>query len=163
MHQAILLIGSNIDPLDNLTASIERLRELCPIVSISPIWETQAVGSHGPNFLNAAVQVLTYLEPETFKSQVLRAIENSLGRIRTNDKNAPRTIDIDIIIWDHEVVDDGLWTNAHIALPVSALAPQLIDPAAGKTLKAIAQELREKSQAVMRPEALEPSSVMKKN
>jgi len=154
MHQAILLIGSNIAPLENLPASILLMREFCQVVSVSPIWETQAVGSLGPNFLNAAAQVMTDLEQDVFKSQILRTIENRLGRIRTNDKNAPRTIDIDIITWNHQVVDKYLWTQPHIALPVSALAPLLIDPVTGKTLDAIAQEFRKASRAILHPEVL---------
>ncbi len=163
MHQAILLIGSNIDPLENLPASIESLSGFCQVVSISPIWETQAVGSLGPNFLNAAIQVLTEMDQGVFKSQVLRTIESKLGRIRTDDKNAPRTIDIDIITWDQQVVDDGLWTHAHIALPVSALVPQITDPATGKTLDALAQDMREKSRAVMHPEALNLLNILRKS
>jgi len=155
MNQAILLIGSNIAPLENIPASIAQMREFCQVFSVSPIWETQAVGSLGPNFLSAAVQIMTDLEQDAFKWQVLRTIENRLGRVRTDDKNAPRTIDIDIILWNHYVVDGGLWTHAHIALPVSALAPELAQPATGKTLDAIAQELREESQAIKHTEIIQ--------
>ncbi|HWQ05245.1 MAG TPA: 2-amino-4-hydroxy-6-hydroxymethyldihydropteridine diphosphokinase [Longilinea sp.] len=152
MHQAILLIGSNIAPLENLPASIKQLREFCQVFSVSPIWETQAIGTLGPNFLNAAVQVMTGMESDVFKWQALRTIENRLGRVRSDDKNAPRTIDIDIIIWDHQVMDDSLWTQAHIALPVSALVSELVQPGTGKTLNAIAQELCEKSQPIEHPD-----------
>ena len=152
MNQVILLIGSNIAPLENLPASITQMRECCQVISVSPVWETQAVGSQGPNFLNAAVLVMTELERDVFKWQALRTIENRLGRIRSDDKNAPRTIDIDIIIWNHQVIDAELWTHAHIAIPVSALVPDLTQPATGKPLAAIALELREKSQAIKHPE-----------
>lgn len=151
-HRAILLVGSNISPEENIPTSIALLGEHCRVLSLSPIWETQAVGSPGPNFLNTAALVETQLGAGEFKWQVLRPLEEKLGRIRTQDKNAPRTIDIDIITWDGQVVDGNLWTRAHIALPVSALAPQLIEPVSGKSLETFAAELRASSHAVPHPE-----------
>lgn len=151
MHRAILLVGSNIFPEENIPTSIALVQEFCRVHSVSTIWETVAVGSPGPNFLNAALLVETELQADALKWEVLRPIEERMGRIRTPDKNAPRTIDIDIITWDDQVVDGNLWSRDYIALPVSALAPQLIEPRSGKALEAIARELREKSQAVPRP------------
>ncbi len=152
MHRAILLLGSNIFPAENIPTSIALLQEYCHVESLSILWETLAVGNPGPNFLNVAVLVETELEGEAFKWQIIRPIEDKMGRVRTSNKNAPRTIDIDIIIWDGQVMDAHLWTWAHIALPVSALAPQQIDPATGKSLQEIARELREDSRAVPHPE-----------
>jgi 2-amino-4-hydroxy-6-hydroxymethyldihydropteridine diphosphokinase len=152
MHAAILLIGSNISPEENLPISIALLQEYCKVQSVSGIWETQAVGTPGPNFLNTAVLVETGFDPEDFKWQVLRVIEQAMGRIRTPDKNAPRTIDIDIVIWDGEVVDTNLWTRAYIALPVSSLVPQLVNPETGESLPEIAGQLQENAQAILRPE-----------
>lgn len=152
MHQAILLLGSNISPAENIPTSIALLRENCQVLSFSTLWETPAVGNPGPNFLNVAVLASTELDKDAFKWQVIRAIEDRLGRVRTSDKNAPRTIDIDIILWDGQVVDANLWSRAYIALPVSALAPQLIESASGRNLKEIAAELREGSLAVPHPE-----------
>lgn len=126
------------------------------MLSISTAWETPAVGSPGPNFLNTALLIETDLAPEEFKWQVIRPIEERMGRIRTGDKNAPRTIDIDIITWEDQVLDANLWSRAHIALPVSSLAPHLVDPVSGKTLEVIAGELRDSSSAVSHPEFLKP-------
>lgn len=152
MHTAILSIGSNICPAENLPISIALLHEYCRVRSVSIIWETPAMGSPGPNFLNAAVLVETAQEPEEFKGQVLRPIEEMMGRVRTRDKNAPRTIDIDIVTWDDQVVDSHLWTYAYLALPVSSLAPQLIEPATGRPLETIARELQEGAAAIPHPE-----------
>lgn len=152
MHQAILLAGSNIFPTENIPTSIALLQEYCRVLSVSTIWETEAVGSPGPNFLNVAIRIGTDLESESYKWQVLRPIEDRMGRIRTSDKYAPRTIDIDIIVWDNQVVDAKLWTHAFIALPVAALAPQLVEPVSGRSLELIARELRETSNAIPHPE-----------
>lgn len=155
-HRAILLVGSNIFPWENIPACISRLAEHCHVLSISTIWETPAVGSPGPNFLNTALLVETNLAPEELKWQVIRPIEETMGRIRTGDKNAPRTIDIDIITWEDQVLDTHLWNRAHIALPVSSLAPHLVDPTSGETLEIIAQELQASSSAISHPEFLIP-------
>lgn len=152
MHAAILSIGSNICPAENLPISIALLQEYCHVQSVSIIWETQPVGTPGPNFLNAAVLIETEQSQEEFKWRVLRPIEEMMGRVRTQDKNAPRTIDIDIVTWEGQVVDPHLWTHAYIALPVSSLAPQLIEPASGLPLEAIARELQQSGQAIPRPE-----------
>lgn len=152
MHAAILLLGSNICPEENLPLSIALLQEYCCVQSVSVFWETQAVGTPGPNFLNAAALIETEQDQEPFKWQVLRCIEDMMGRVRTQDKNAPRTIDIDIVTWDQQVVDPHLWTHDYIALPVSSLAPQLIEPATGRSLEMIAQELQKNGQAIPRPE-----------
>ncbi|TLN10476.1 2-amino-4-hydroxy-6-hydroxymethyldihydropteridine diphosphokinase, partial [bacterium] len=147
MHRAILLVGSNILPEENIPTCIALLQEHCRVVSISTIWETQAVGSAGPNFLNAALLVETGMAREDFKWQVLRPGEEQMGRVRSTDKNAPRTIDIDIILWDGQVVDANLWKYDYVALPVSALAPDIVEPGTGRTLAAVARDLGELSAA----------------
>lgn len=151
-HLAILLLGSNISPEKNIKAAISHLHACCRILAVSTTWETQAVGSPGPNFLNVAILVSTELDPESYKWQVLRPIEEKLGRIRSADKNAPRTIDIDIITWDNKVQDANLWTRAFVAIPVAELAPALVEPSSGRTLKSVAAEMRERSAAIPRPE-----------
>ncbi len=57
-----------------------------------------------PNFLNAAVLIETDLTAAELKEQVLQVIERELGRVRTADKNAPRTIDLDIALFGDQVL-----------------------------------------------------------
>jgi 2-amino-4-hydroxy-6-hydroxymethyldihydropteridine diphosphokinase len=80
------------------------------IEEVAQTWETPAVGSRGPNFLNTAAAVRTQLPPELLKSLVLRRIERQLGRVRTANKNAPRTIDLDILVYEGQVLDPKVWT-----------------------------------------------------
>ena len=110
------------------------------------------MGSPGPDFLNVAVQVNVNQDADSYKWHVLRPIEEKLGRMRSADKNAPRTIDIDIIVWDGVVQDANLWSRAFVAIPTSELAPNLIEPASGKSLRMIAQDLRPPSGARLRPD-----------
>lgn len=141
MHEIALILGSNIHPERNLVLALELLRRYSKVSRCSSIWETEAVGSAGPDFWNQTVCVRTSFEPEALKWQVLRVIEEQLGRVRSADKNAPRTIDIDIIIVDGEVYDNNLWSRAFIAVPTAELFPDLIHPASGMPLEQIAHQL----------------------
>ncbi|MDT4761783.1 2-amino-4-hydroxy-6-hydroxymethyldihydropteridine diphosphokinase [Sphaerochaeta sp. PS] len=122
-HGICLLLGSNIEPEDNLPRAIVLLQKHLCLIQTSSVWESRAVGSDGPNFLNAAVLATTSLDADTLRLHLLRPLEAQLGRVRTSDKNAPRTLDIDLIIYDQKLLDPSLWKYAHLALPVSELLP----------------------------------------
>ena len=141
-HCIYLELGSNINPEHNLPVAIDILRQLVRVEKISSVWETPAIGSAGPNFLNLALQIRSNLSPDVLKQLILRKIEAYLGRKRTADKNAPRTIDIDIVIVDGKVVDDHLWHYAHLAIPLAELIPDLIwSENQGETLKQVSERL----------------------
>jgi 2-amino-4-hydroxy-6-hydroxymethyldihydropteridine diphosphokinase len=139
--QACLLLGSNIAPERNLPKAIQLLGLHAEIASTSMIWETPAVGSDGPNFLNLALLVQTDLEPDQFKAAVIRPVEAYLGRVRTADKFAPRPIDIDIVAWDCKVTDPDVWRYAHAAVPVSEVLPCDTVSDSGEPLAKAAQRL----------------------
>jgi 2-amino-4-hydroxy-6-hydroxymethyldihydropteridine diphosphokinase len=122
-HRACLLLGSNLQPEENLRKAVNLLRQNFRVEQGSGVWESVAVGSDGPNFLNAAVVIRTSLKPQQLKDGYLRPLEARLGRVRTMDKNAPRTIDIDIVAWDADIVDANVWKYAHAAVPVAELLP----------------------------------------
>jgi 2-amino-4-hydroxy-6-hydroxymethyldihydropteridine diphosphokinase len=136
-HQACLLLGSNIQPEYNLLLAIDELNKHLTIHQISQVWETAPVGSAGPNFLNAAILVRTPLEQNDLKQEILYPLEARLGRVRTADKNAPRPIDVDILLFDGIVLDQSLWHFAFRAVPVAELLPELRSEA-GELLKEIA-------------------------
>lgn len=141
MHSVYLLIGSNIQPQKNIQSALSELEEKCLIKECSGIWKTTAYGSDGPDFLNIVVKIETELQPAEIKSQVITPIETDLKRERFENKNAPRTIDIDIIIYDTEVLDSGLWTKFFIAVPVAQLLPELKNPDSDESLQQIAQRM----------------------
>jgi 2-amino-4-hydroxy-6-hydroxymethyldihydropteridine diphosphokinase len=138
-HQACLLLGSNIQPEHNLPLAISGLKDHLSILRISRVWETPSVGSAGPNFLNAAILARTPLDQNTLKSDILTPLEARLGRVRSVDKNAPRPIDLDIILFDGQVLDPALWHFAHRAVPVADIFPELRSDT-GETLKVIAEK-----------------------
>lgn len=117
--QVVLLLGSNIDPENNLPKALALLRAQLEVEQVSGVWRTAAVGSDGPPFLNVAVRVRTALDTERLKERLLRQIEAQLGRVRTADKYAPRPIDLDIAAWDGQVTDPDVWRFAHAAVPVA--------------------------------------------
>ncbi len=131
-HQVCLLLGSNIQPERNLPLAVrelplavQQLGEQLTILRASSVWESPAVGSRGPNFLNAALLCQTSLAAEALKWQVLRPLEARLGRVRNRDKNAPRPIDFDIITVDGRLYDPILWQYSFRAVPVAELLPDL--------------------------------------
>jgi 2-amino-4-hydroxy-6-hydroxymethyldihydropteridine diphosphokinase len=141
-HQACLLLGSNILPEQNLVRGVDLLRKKVKIVQISSVWETPAVGSPGPDFLNLALLITTTLAADEFKEKVLRPLETQLGRRRSVDKNAPRTIDVDIILFDGQLLDPNLWRYAHRAVPVAEILPDYRS-GQGDTLREVASVLAE--------------------
>ena len=122
-HQICLLLGSNLEPEKNLLQGVNHLAQQVTILQTSSVWESKAVGSDGPNFLNAAVLALTSLDADSLKKDLVRPIEARLGRVRTQDKNAPRPIDIDLIFFEQQLLDTTLCQYAHSAVPVAELVP----------------------------------------
>jgi 2-amino-4-hydroxy-6-hydroxymethyldihydropteridine diphosphokinase len=122
-HQICLLLGSNIRPEYNLPLAMAHLRQELTILRVSSVWESAPVGGEGQNFLNAAVLAVSHRDALLLKQRVLLPLEARLGRKRTPDKNSPRPIDLDIIFFDHQLLDPTLWEYAHRAVPVSEILP----------------------------------------
>ncbi len=154
LHHVFLSLGSNIDPEKNLKRVISLLFDNNQLIAVSSVWETPPVGTSGPNFLNAAAKILTPLNPESLKYDILRPIEAQLGRVRSSDKYAPRTIDLDIIIFDDKLLEPRLWSTAFLAVPMSELLPDFQNRTTGEKLKEIAQRLEEISQITLRPDII---------
>jgi 2-amino-4-hydroxy-6-hydroxymethyldihydropteridine diphosphokinase len=150
MNSAYLLIGSNIEPVQNIQKALVLLRSKVKVIEISRAWETPSYGSPGPNFINLATQILTGYDLNQLKQNVIASIERSLKRIRTADKNAPRTIDIDIILFNDEILEKAIWELPHLILPFADLLPKLKRPADSLNLCEISQEIQELSSAKLR-------------
>jgi 2-amino-4-hydroxy-6-hydroxymethyldihydropteridine diphosphokinase len=140
LHKACILLGSNIEPEKNIPRAVALLQERLTVLQASSIWESESVDCCYPNYLNLALLVATKLEEKTLKEQVLRPLEACMGRVRTENKNASRTIDLDIILFDGVVIDPALRQHAHLAMPVSELYPDY-RVATGETLRTVADRL----------------------
>jgi 2-amino-4-hydroxy-6-hydroxymethyldihydropteridine diphosphokinase len=122
---------------------------------MSTVYETAPQGrTDQPTFLNMAVLIHTELSAAQIKDTIISRIEKELVRQRTSDPNAPRTIDLDIVLYNEDVLDyrsaDGrlrhlpdpdLLYFAHVAVPVSELVPEMQHPETGEGLATIARRL----------------------
>jgi 2-amino-4-hydroxy-6-hydroxymethyldihydropteridine diphosphokinase len=151
-HQLVVLLGSNIAPELNLPRAVEMLREPLGIQSVSNVWETSAIGSDGPDFLNAAILFESQFSPQVIKQNILRPAEAALGRVRTSDKNAPRTIDLDVVVWGPHTLDKDIWQYAHAAVPVAELVPDLRRHPFRDPLIQVARKLHQQTRIVLRSE-----------
>ncbi len=138
---ALIGIGSNVNPEDNLYLALDRLSEQVSIQQLASIWQTPAVGSDGPDYLNSAVLIESFFYLYHLKNNLLSVIEHDLGRFRSDDKNANRTIDLDILMYDGACLDDDLWNQAHVAVPASEIFPACTNPRSGETLSQAALRL----------------------
>ena len=137
--QYLIGLGSNIDPEKNIIHAIRLIAEHVTILKKASIWQTPAVGSQGPDYLNTAILIESRHLLDELKIQVLSRIEDHLGRVRFDDKNADRTIDLDVIMDNGSCIDDDLWSQAHVAVPASEILPDLKNPETGELLSQIAQ------------------------
>ena len=156
LHRAFLSLGSNIEPESNLVTAIERLQEYGRIEKISDAWESRSVGAPGPNFLNACVLLITSMEQHELKTQALRPIEAHLGRRRSEDKFAPRTMDIDIVIFDGKPCADKYWEQAFVVVPLAEIHPTYRNPLTRETLTETATRLRHETWMEARRGVLSP-------
>jgi len=161
---AFIALGSNIEPETNLPLAVARLSELGPCIALSTVYQNPAIANKPqPDYLNAAVLIETALDPLTIRDK-LREIEADLGRIRTEDKFAPRTIDLDLCllgdrVLDHELLtlpDPDLLKRAHLAVTTAELRPDFLHPLTGDALKEIANKLQKDANLKPRPDVVLP-------
>lgn len=152
LHKVYLNLGSNIKPEMNLIKAIHLLSEYGEVHYVSNIWETRSVGALGPNYLNACALFLSTLTKVELKEQVINSIEAKLGRVRTENKYVPRTIDIDIILFDGQPYNDKFWEEAFVIVPLAEIYPDYRSPRTGERISEIAARLHRKVWMKARPE-----------
>ncbi|MBV8694210.1 MAG: 2-amino-4-hydroxy-6-hydroxymethyldihydropteridine diphosphokinase [Ktedonobacteraceae bacterium] len=140
-HTVYLALGSNLgDRRNNLTTALQRLREVIELQSISSVYETEPVGYlDQPHFLNMACCGKTWLTAEELL-QYVKSIEVALGR-KPSFRNAPRAIDIDILLYDDLRLQQEHLTIPHprmaerafVLIPLVEISPHVVDPVSGHT------------------------------
>ena len=152
MPHAIIAVGSNIDPQPNIAAALQRLSQHVKLVDCSQVWEFESMGSPGPNYLNLAVEVEGELGQDEMRG-LLKDIEQALGRVRDpHDKNAPRVIDLDLVIYGEQVADDEFWERPYQVIPLAELRPSLVKPGGTQDLAGLARDWRERIFSLRHPE-----------
>lgn len=159
---AYIGLGSNIEPERNLPRAVRLMAEQCEIIAASSVWETAPVGfTSQAHFLNAVACIRAALAPHEIKQQVLAQIEFTLGRVRTANRNGPRSIDLDLLLYGDEIIHDhglripdpDILIRPFVAGPLAELAPETLHPVTGQTFKEIAEGLTaEQFTMIPRPE-----------
>jgi 2-amino-4-hydroxy-6-hydroxymethyldihydropteridine diphosphokinase len=148
--RAYVGLGANLGPRE---ATILRAVDLLAaepeidVLELSSLSETEPVGVEDqPTFVNGAVSLETNLPPRALLDALLR-VERELGRVRSGDRWGPRTIDLDLLLYGDEVVDEPGLTVPHPRLherrfalePLAELEPELEIPGRGKVSTVLAE------------------------
>ena len=153
-HKVYLNLGSNIRPEINIVSAIKILSEYGEVREVSGAWESRSVGAPAPNYLNACLLFLSTLNKADLKQQVAYPIEARLGRVRSEDKYIPRTMDIDIILFDDQLQKDSFWNDAFVVIPLAEIYPEYQNPITRESITEMAIRLRQEVWMEARPEVL---------
>jgi len=154
---AYLGLGSNMGNRQaNLDKALDFLSQRLRVGQVSSIYDTEPVGNTSqPRFLNMVCQVYTRLAPMELLA-LAKGIELKLGRV-AGKSNTPRPIDIDILLYGDQIIETPelviphprLAERAFVLIPLAEIAPDLVHPVSGKTIKELLQGVTE-TQGVLR-------------
>ena len=156
MHRAFIALGANLeDPAAQVRAALADLTGCGDIalVAASSLYRTAPIGADGPDYINAVAAVDTPLPPAGLLSRLF-AVEAHFGRTRSY-RNAPRTLDLDLLLYDDQMLDGPELTLPHprlhlrafVLVPLAEIAPDLALPGRGSVaawLPAVANQRIEK-------------------
>ncbi len=141
-HIVYLALGSNLgDRQEHLAAAITGLHKVVDLEAISSIYETEPAGYlEQPHFLNMVCRGKTQLSPHDLLIYT-KVLEQAGGR-QTTFRNGPRTIDIDILLYDNTKIAQNdlviphprMSTRAFVLVPLAEIAPDLVEPNSDKTI-----------------------------
>ena len=143
MAHIYLGLGSNIEPEKNLGRAVRELRRKYGELEISAVYRSAAVGFDGDDFLNLVVGLQSDDEPLEMVEEIER-LHNLVGRTRGSDKWEARPLDIDLLLYNDEVIDErpvrvprsDILEYSFVLRPLAELAPDLRHPLTGKTMLA---------------------------
>ena len=141
LEDAYIGLGANLDqPAVQVRAAVEALAMLpgTRLAAVSSLYSNPAVGYvDQPDFVNAVAKIETALAPRVLLDHLLE-IEQRFGRTR-DFQNAPRTLDLDIVVYGSQVVDEPGLTIPHprmherafVLVPLAEIEPNLVVPGRG--------------------------------
>ena len=153
MARIYISIGSNIEAERHLRLAIGELRKYYGELELSSVYESEAVGFDGDNFLNMVVGLDTDEEVHTVL-QTLREIEDRHGRVRNGPRFSARTLDLDLLLYDDLVVKEEaldlprgeIIQNAFVLWPLAEIAPEIMHPVEQQSMAALWQGFDKESQ-----------------
>lgn len=125
-----LSLGSNLDPEKHLGAALRELRARFGALSVSPVYESEAVGFDGPPFWNLAVGLDSDLDADALNAW-LHALEARQGRRRDQPRYADRPLDLDIVAIDDRATERPELQHAFVLAPLADIAPEIFEPRRG--------------------------------
>jgi 2-amino-4-hydroxy-6-hydroxymethyldihydropteridine diphosphokinase len=142
MPRVFVAAGSNIDPERNLRTAAEELRRSFPGIRFSPWYRNSAAGFDGADFINLVGEFTTDLPVREVLSRLHR-IEELCGRPRDAARWAPRSMDLDVLLYGDLVCDEphlklprpDLLKRAYMLGPLADLAPELMHPTENTTIE----------------------------
>ena len=153
MARVYIGIGSNIDKHLHIPRVIEELQAEFGEVTVSPIYQTTAVGFEGEDFYNLVVAINTQLTPQEM-FYYLRSLEDAHDRKRTNSNQfVARTLDLDQLLYDDQRIEDGTLSIPHediiryafVLKPLADIAPDLLHPILQKSMQLLWEEFDQRS------------------
>lgn len=162
--QTVVLMGSNAPNAQNwLQRALNQLPAVGEVLSVSGVYASPSWGFDGPDFRNAAVLLQTDQSPHQVLHGLL-AIEAQLGRVRTTNgpRYTSRTIDLDLLIWADEVVDEPdlqiphprLADRRFALLPLQELVPNWLTPAHRESIGTLLERCVDNNSVTLTPEKL---------
>jgi len=141
-------LGSNTDRETRVRMAVAALREQFGEIELSPVYDSAAVGFDGSDFLNLVAGIDAGLEVEAVAA-IFRAIEDQLGRDRTQPKFASRPIDLDILTYDDLILDlpgihiprPEILHNAFVLKPLQDIAADRHHPQVGESYAVLWQRM----------------------
>jgi len=154
MATAYISLGSNIEAEHHLRIAINELRKHYGELQLSSVYESEAVGFEGDNFLNMVVALQSEQSVEIVAA-TLRDIEDQHGRVRSGPRFSPRTLDLDLLLYDALILDkasgldiprDEITKNAFVLLPLAELAPDFLHPVQQLSMRSLWNAFDQSSQ-----------------
>ncbi|MCW9023343.1 MAG: 2-amino-4-hydroxy-6-hydroxymethyldihydropteridine diphosphokinase [Gammaproteobacteria bacterium] len=153
MARIYISIGSNIDAEQHVRIAVKALREHYGELDLSSVYESEAVGFDGDNFLNMVVGLSTDEDIKTV-AHVLHDIEDRHGRIRSGPRFSARTIDLDLLLYDDVICNEGglqiprdeITRNAFVLWPLTEIAPDTKHPQLNQSMEELWKAYNKDSQ-----------------
>ena len=123
-NSTVIAVGSNINPEENVCLAEKEIKSLGVLLKKSDFFYTKPLlYENQDDFYNGVFLLHTHYPLIELKKE-LKLLENKLGRVRTANKNGPRTIDLDIVLFNNQILDKDVFVRDFVKEPVLEILPQ---------------------------------------